>query len=110
MAIHLLNLSIDSKDLLPTYLPENLAINDIESFTELIAENILGFENSFIEHEETDDTSEISTDNNSLFNVYYNRIAILLISNWINTKIKFSFLSEKVHIGYLSLDSPPPKY
>ncbi len=54
MALHILNLSIDAPDTYSDDVPENLAINDVESITELVAENILGYTNAFPEHEERD--------------------------------------------------------
>ncbi|TAG20420.1 MAG: hypothetical protein EAZ32_09400 [Cytophagia bacterium] len=62
MALHILNCSIDTPDAQPDSIPENLAYNDIESISELVLEQILGFENAIAEHEEhdTEDGGSIS--------------------------------------------------
>jgi hypothetical protein len=60
MALHILNCSIDAPDKLPDYIPENLSFNDIESISELILEQFMGFENAVEEHEEPDSTDGLS--------------------------------------------------
>jgi hypothetical protein len=61
MALHILNCSIDTPDAQPDSIPENLSYNDIESISELVLEQILGFENAIAEHDEhdTEDGSSI---------------------------------------------------
>ena len=62
MALHILNCSIDSPDAQPDYIPENLNYNDIESVTELVIEQIMGFDNVIPEQDEhdTEDGGSIS--------------------------------------------------
>ena len=55
MALHILNFSIDAPDPEPAGQPENLSYNDIESVTELVAEQWLKIDNAFPEHDEADD-------------------------------------------------------
>ncbi len=54
MTIHLLNLSVDAPDLTPSYIAEDLTINDQESVVELITETVLGFEDAFPEYDDED--------------------------------------------------------
>lgn len=54
MALHILNLSVDTKDAAPDYVPEDLSINDQESFVELILEKWIGIDNAITEHDERD--------------------------------------------------------
>jgi hypothetical protein len=61
MAVHLFNFSIDPRDMAPTNIPENLALNDIESFAEFLCEEVLGLTDSFAETDEADANAE-STD------------------------------------------------
>ncbi|MDJ1481093.1 hypothetical protein QNI16_11410 [Cytophagaceae bacterium YF14B1] len=65
MALWVLNFSIDSPD---AYVgnsqvlqlgQEDLSVNDIESFTELIVENFLGHKNAIPEQDEADEHSDI---------------------------------------------------
>lgn len=59
MAIHIFNCAIDAPDLTPIDAPEDLSYNDMETITELIAEEILGMDNFFEEHD--DDDSDCSS-------------------------------------------------
>jgi hypothetical protein len=61
MAAHLFNFSIDPRDMAPADIPENLALNDIESFAEFLCEEVLGLTDSFEETDEADANAE-STD------------------------------------------------
>ena len=54
LALHFLNLSIDSRDPNPDAIPEDLSFNDIESVTEFFAEIVLNRVNAFAEHDERD--------------------------------------------------------
>jgi hypothetical protein len=52
--LHFLNLSIDARDAKPDTVPEDLALNDIESLTEFIAEVVFNWHDAFTEHDEHD--------------------------------------------------------
>jgi hypothetical protein len=54
LALHLLNYSIDPRDPHPNDVPEDLALNDIESFVEFVFEVVLGWEDAFDEFDEHD--------------------------------------------------------
>lgn len=53
LSVEILNLSIDPPDLLPNH-PEDLSVNDIESITELVLENVFGVQNAMKELEDQD--------------------------------------------------------
>ena len=54
MAFFIFNFSIDAPDSFGDIVPENLNINDIESITELVLEDVLGIYNAIPEHDEND--------------------------------------------------------
>jgi len=54
MAIHIFNLSVDTRDAKPDYVPEDLSFNDLESVAEIVLEHVLDFNNAFSEHDEND--------------------------------------------------------
>lgn len=54
LALHLFNLSIDAPDARPDSVPEDLAVNDIESIAEFLTEVVFGCENAFAEQDERD--------------------------------------------------------
>jgi hypothetical protein len=62
LALHFLNLSIDSTDPNPDSVPEDLSFNDIESVTEFLAEIIFHNVNAFAEHDEKDNSDGGSPD------------------------------------------------
>jgi hypothetical protein len=54
LALHILNISIDTPDAKPASVPEDLSFNDIESVAELVLENWLGIKDAVPEHDESD--------------------------------------------------------
>jgi len=54
LAAYFLNFSIDTSDLAPDSIPEDLSVNDIESVAEFVAEEVLDYNNTFTEHDERD--------------------------------------------------------
>jgi len=56
MALHILNLSVDSPDPRPNHIPEDLNFNDMESIVEIVLEQVLDIEDAIPEQED-DDTS-----------------------------------------------------
>ena len=54
MAIHIVNLSVDTRDARPDYVPEDLSVNDLESIAEILLEQVLDINNAVSEHDEND--------------------------------------------------------
>jgi len=89
LAFHFLNCSIDGRDMNPDFVAEDLRYNDIETFAEFLAEDVLNCYDAFEEHDEKDDESGRSFD----FNSYYfsnsepvlNEVRIFLTSVEFNT-------------------------
>jgi hypothetical protein len=54
MAIHIFNLSVDTRDARPDYVPEDLSFNDLESVAEIVLEQVLNINNALSEHDESD--------------------------------------------------------
>jgi hypothetical protein len=54
MAIHIFNLSVDTRDAKPDYVPEDLSFNDLESVAEIVLEQLLNINNALAEHDESD--------------------------------------------------------
>jgi hypothetical protein len=52
--MHLFNFSIDPKDPQANFIPEDLSVNDIESFAEFLAEVLFSIDNAFSERDEPD--------------------------------------------------------
>lgn len=113
MALHILNFSIDAPDVIDRNIAEDLSYNEIESFTELITENILGIENAL---SETDEKGDEETE----FFKKYSEITFYFISSkdkMINDSLKSiknrstSNLYSTPYCStiYISIFSPPPE-
>jgi hypothetical protein len=60
VALHMINLSIDTRDARPWDVPEDLSINDQETIIEFILETVLGFDNIIAEHDDPDQDNDSS--------------------------------------------------
>jgi hypothetical protein len=109
MALYLLNISVDTADSTPHYLPEDLTFNDQESIVEIVLEKILGFEDAIAE---CDDNDKCDLNKNNLTNVVF-VIAdnIKQDSNyWHDDRIKqFPLCSIMISRFESAPDSPPPE-
>ncbi|TXB68372.1 hypothetical protein [Phaeodactylibacter luteus] len=54
MGLYLLNISVDTADPYPDYIPEDLSFNDQESIVEILLEQVLGYENAIAEYDDHD--------------------------------------------------------
>lgn len=55
MALHILNICVDTPDAQPESVPEDLTINDMESIVEIVLEKGFGIDNAISEHDEPDE-------------------------------------------------------
>lgn len=107
LALYVLNFSVDTRDIQPNWVGEDLSHNDIESFLELALEVVLQVENAVPEHEEHDD------DDGSSFE-FKKFCCIPLLSSVIGYTYtrqteNFTPYAEAVVNIYLEINSPPPK-
>lgn len=109
LALHFLNFSIDSKDAYPNSISENLAVNDIESISELVIEVVFGKSNAFREYDESDDCEGGSIN----FYKYYCASTVTSSSGQIHylfTCSNFQILNQQMVLTpSLNISSPPPK-
>lgn len=111
MALHILNLSVDSPDPRPDYIPEDLSFNDMESIVEIVLEQMLDIEDAVPETDD-DDTSRSLLVKTNFQPVYYQQqIDIqfkfdgqIAISN--KSFFYYNAYSEQFHSEVVP---PPPK-
>ncbi|MEP2669319.1 MAG: hypothetical protein ABJH04_10015 [Cyclobacteriaceae bacterium] len=108
MGLYLLNISVDTVDLYPEHIPEDLSINDQESIVEIIVEQVLGYENAIQEYDDHD------TDGHSKKNVKIDVLVQPTLANegsYKRTERKQLFLGYEAHLtnGHKEIKSPPPK-
>lgn len=110
MGLYLLNISVDSPDPNPEYIPEDLSINDQESIIEVVVEKILGFEDALEEYDDHD-----SEDHNKKklveIVVFAQQIIVSITKESIIETIKEQFTDYNPYLtsGFQKLDTPPPK-
>lgn len=76
MALHILNLSVDSPDLQPDHIAEDLSFNDMESIVEILLEQVLGIEDAIPEQEEDDSERSLLAKTNFQLVYYQQQIGI----------------------------------
>jgi len=109
LGIYFLNISVDTVDLNPEYIPEDLSINDQESIIEIIVEQILGYENAFEEYDDND-TEEHNKTNLKIELTEEHLLDYSMNHTLINTaKQKFSDYTNYLQSGFDRLEIPPPK-
>ncbi len=111
MGLYLLNISVDTADLSPNYLPEDLSFNDQESIIEIILEKVLGFEDAIKEYDDPDREDHNTKKNMKIdFLVYASNEEDL--SNNFYTIHKKTFPEFEVALtkGFKEIVGPPPKF
>ncbi|MFA9190257.1 hypothetical protein AAGV28_02635 [Flavobacterium sp. FZUC8N2.13] len=111
MALYLLNCSVDTSDIRPSYVPEDLSFNDQESLIEIIVEKVFKFENAIPENEDTD------TENNHILKKTISSAFYILPSFKINNNEEIydsnsgniNYNETLVLIPYFEIYSPPPE-
>jgi len=108
MALHVFNLSIDTRDAHPDCVPEDLSINDQETVFEFIMESVLGYENAVAEHDEQDSEDGGTLDFNKI-KIYFAPSGKIEITHTETVQKVFteprSFFSDHT----ADPTSPPPK-
>ncbi len=110
MGLFLLNISVDSADPNPEYIPEDLSINDQESIVEIVAEQVLGYEDAFKEYDEND-TEEHNKKSNVKIDLTTHYIKEVALNHKIivTASRKFPDYSTSLTKGIKKLEIPPPK-
>lgn len=110
MGVFLLNISIDTPDPNPDYIPEDLSINDQESIVELVVEQFLGFEDAFKEYDDHDAEGQHFKKHLKIDLAVYQRLQneSAILAALIN-KQKFGFCRNRLSDGFTEISSPPPK-
>lgn len=111
MALYLLNCSVDTSDIKPNCIPENLTINDQETFIEIIVEKVLGFENAIPETEDCDSENNTILKKTVSVDIFILPHFTLIIndSNIKSTAENMRFGETNVLKPYFEIHSPPPE-
>lgn len=110
MGLYLFNISVDSADFNPNYIPEDLSFNDQESIIEIVIEKILGFEDAIKEADDCDADDHCSKKSGKIdiFPIK-NHSSKIAKSSLQRDRQKFPCHNSYLTSGFQQLDSPPPK-
>ena len=110
MALHLINISVDTADPTPEHIPEDLSINDQESVVEIVLEQLLGYEDAIKEYDDHD-TEDHDKKTSFKINLIAHSIPQLLLNRnfQIITRQRFPDDPPFLKTEFQTLDSPPPK-
>ncbi len=110
MGLYLLNISVDTADIHPEHITEDLSINDQESIIEFVVEQVLGYEDAFEEYDDHD-TEDHNKKNNTKIELIPHVATDLKLNRHplISTQQNYSHHSLFLTIGFKKLDAPPPK-
>jgi len=95
-------------DSMPDNIPEDLTINDQESFVELVLEKWIGIDNVIAEHDEADDDNIGNFEMTKEFNLYTNPIATNFLDPGIILSKTLIARDDFSHSSYIKEISPPP--
>ncbi len=110
MGMYLLNISVDTDDLNPEYIAEDLTINDQESFIEIIVEKVFGYDNAIEEYDDHD-----TNDHNRKKSSHIDMSFLYVIeqggshNSFGTRKQGHPHFSMGLTQGHSQLDTPPPK-
>lgn len=109
MGLYFLNISVDTADLHPEHVSENLSVNDQESLIEIFVEKVLGYEDAIKEYDDTDPEDH---NTNTTVKIKFAQYTIDADDNPSFVKLikqKFPDYSTYLIKGYHQLDTPPPR-
>jgi hypothetical protein len=113
MALHILNFSLDAPDATKSTITEDLSFNEIESFTEWFAEDVLNIENAFSESDEQGDEEsgfiKKIVDITFYQVVFKDEIRIPSLKNIKNNSTSVNYSKPFCATIYISIFSPPPE-
>ena len=110
MGLYLLNISVDTADPNPEYIPEDLSFNDQESLVEIFVEQILGYENAIKEYDDHD-----TEDHNKEKSAKIDLLVHLATHhdsnqrNFAEKKKRYHHYDARLTNGFNEIASPPPK-
>ncbi|MBI4945302.1 MAG: hypothetical protein HY840_02740 [Bacteroidetes bacterium] len=110
-ALHVFNISVDPPDADLDSIPEDLSVNDMESISEIICEQILHIDNLFPESDEQDDDDKgAPVDMDVIFSFYNEPTTVFIVAPYVEKKLMHTIKNEEI-IGQFCSDvvPPPPK-
>lgn len=110
MALNIFNLSADSPDGGRPNAPEDLSVNDMESITEIIFEQFLGYDNAFAESDEQNEPEGQSLDFKKV-SLYFHIVEheLLAASQAQFIIPSYTYVMPAFPVCYSEVLNPPPE-
>lgn len=113
MALHILNFSFDAPDATKSNISEDLSFNEIESFTEWFAEDVLNIQDAFPESDEQGDEEsgfiKKIVDMKFYHVVFEDETITPSLKNIKNNSTSVNYSKPFCSSIYISIFSPPPE-
>jgi len=112
MALHILNLSVDSPDPQPIDVPEDLEYNDMESIVEIFLELVLEIEDAIPESDDDDSTQGLLAQSGFQLDCYPPNPGVDLSTGEMIAAVlhgQFSYKDPYAHQFHPEVVPPPPK-
>jgi len=109
MAVHIFNLSVDTKDAAPDYIPEDLSINDQETIVELVLEKVMGLDNAVQEKDEPDQEDGGALDFKKINLISHHSNKLFFEQQFFQKKSKIDYLASFHQSPTFDVFSPPPE-
>jgi len=108
-SLHMLNISVDSPDVNPDWVSEDLSVNDMESISEIICEQILHIDNAFPEFDDHDNNDGGAPIITHLDLFFYNQ-PVIAIMPFTYTHSHYAKQTKDLLGQFTSqVPTPPPK-
>lgn len=109
MAIHIFNLSVDTKDAAPDCIAEDLTFNDQETIVELLLEKVIGIDNAISEQDEPDEEDGGALDFKKVNLISHHANKLFLEAQISNTKNITGYTTLFHQSPIFDVFSPPPE-
>jgi hypothetical protein len=108
MALHILNICVDTPDVQSETVPEDLTINDMESIVEIVLEKGFKIDNAISEHDEPDENDAGNFEMIKDFKLYSSPVTTRFLSP-VSIVPKASIPYNDFHYSsFINEISPPP--
>lgn len=109
MAIHIFNLSVDTKDAAPDCIAEDLSINDQETVVEIVLEKVLGIDNAIAEQDEPDQEDGGSLDFKKINLISHHSHKLFFEPKIFHKKTEIKYVASFHQSPIFDVFSPPPE-
>jgi hypothetical protein len=109
MAVHIFNLSVDTKDAAPDSIAEDLSFNDQETILELLLEKVIGIDNAIAEQDEPDQEDGGALDFKKINLISHHSHKLFFEPQFFYKKTEIKYVASFHQSPTFDVFSPPPE-